>query len=224
MLVRRSWLLGAVCALFAVFGVGQAVASTVSVSPGGGVTASISGGVSNVLFLHVGTTTVSFRACTIAGSWSNASGALPLAFSGPVGIASPIENTKGNFDIRCTGCTVSITCTMTCDARANVLATAATSGGSTALRITGIRCTIVPTGQSCVSTLSGTSTSDGGVAATYNNAASTLTVDAPTATNQRLAVTRSSCMVIPVATATLSGVANGPAVFSVTPRTAVTVV
>lgn len=220
-LTRRFTLLVVVGAALLSIGAAQASATnTVTVIPGGGVTATAS----STAFIRVGGLTIAFRACTMTGTWANNAGVLPLPFSPPVPVAAVVDNTKGNLDIRCTGCTVAgIACTMTCDGRANVLATALTRGGLTALRITGIRCTIrLATG--CTAVFAGPVPNDGGVAATYDNAFSTLTIDAPNGVNQSLAISASTCpAVIPNGAATLSGPANGPIKFTVVPFTTVTV-
>jgi hypothetical protein len=219
-MLRTSWLLGFACALFLVLGTGQAVASTVTVSPSGAKTLTSTTGVQ----LTVGAKRVNMTTCTITGTWSSASGTLPLFFSGPTAAASPVDNTRGNMTLTCSGCSITggLRCTFTCDRQMNLAATAATSGGVTALRWTGIHCTIT-VAASCSAVLAGvTPPNDGGVNGSYDNATNLLTV---LVTGQNLAIVSSSCpATLPTGTAILSSPTAGPVRFLTSPATTITAV
>jgi hypothetical protein len=218
---RTSWLLGAACALLFVLGAGQAVASTVTVSPTGAKTLTSTTGMQ----LSVGGRNVNMTTCTITATWSNASGTLPLFFSPPTAAASPVDNTRGNMTFACTGCRLvgGAGCTFTCDRQMNAAATNVTSSGLTLLRLTGIHCTVAITGGSCSAVLAGvTAPNDGGADGSYNNSSSLLTVFV---TGQNLAVVSSTCpALLPTGTAILASPTAGPVVFLTSPATRVTAV
>lgn len=219
-MLRTSWLLGFACALFLVLGTGQAVASTVTVSPSGAKTLTSTTGMQ----ITVGARTVNVTTCTITGTWSSTSGALPLFFSGPTAPATPLDNTRGNMTFVCSGgtCPGGLRCTLTCDRQMNLAATAATSGGVTAVRWTGVHCTLTVS-ASCSATLAGVTTpNDGGASGSYDNATNLLTINVA---GQNFAVSGSTCTaVLPNGTATLASPTAGPVKFLTSPATTVTAV
>jgi hypothetical protein len=110
----------------------------------------------------------------------------------------------------CTG-VGSVAITVACANRGVLTATGMTSGGVTPLTITSVSCqffvTALPT---CRATLSG------GVPATFNSFASTVTIGT---TGQSLTFTGSTCNTLPNGSTTLTSASGGAPVYVVTPAT-----
>lgn len=209
---RRLLLLITACALIASVA-GSANATTVSASPGGANTASAAGG-SSVFFIHDGTFVLGCTAFSATSTWAGGSSSLPYTLANDV-------------VLHMSGCSVAgIRFTFDCSrAPAESLVTGVTSGSRTPLLVNLIRCGIrLVTG--CTANLDGGSGTGGAFTASYNNSTNgVLTIDAPTATNQTIAVSGSTCTsVYPNGPATISGASNGPLALSMAPNQTLTAI
>lgn len=207
----------ALCLVLSSVGAAQASA-TVIVSPGGAFTA-MTGTVALEIFPTSGSpVTLTCTSATRRGTLSSTSSPLPAAIAPPTTVLTPIDSTRGNIQNSFSGCrVVTLTFTVSCDGRANLVVTGSTVSGVTPMRQTGIICTItlVVGGRACTATVASTTSASvpGGVAERYTNSTGTFTVDAPTPsgrppTNQNLAVWNSGCT---------STIPNGPAAFGSPP-------
>lgn len=149
-----------------------------------------------------GAVTVAGATCTSAGfaaTWGSAAGP-PYTISSNVQLTFRTCNRSG------------VALTTTCSASGVLTPTNFTASGVTPLNLTSISCTVQQS-ASCGATVSGL------VSGTFDNGPSELTINA---TGQRLAVTGSTCALIPNAPATtLTASGGGNVVYAVTPTTSV---
>jgi hypothetical protein len=203
----RKYMVLAVVAVASLAIVGQAAASTATVSPGGAVT-----GTSGASQLTLNTAAKTLN-CTTSGATAtlaSATGTLPLTISSNL---VPLFGSSFGGG-RCT-VTGGIGITVACG-NSTLKVTGLTSGGVTAGSITGISCTITVTGSSCRNVVAG------GVVGSFDNATSILTV---ATTGQTLAATGSTCTTLPNdASASFTDSTRAALRYAIAPTTTVNVV
>jgi hypothetical protein len=229
--MRKLRLVVVLCAALSLIGAASATAASVTTSPGGATTASAT----STAMLGIGTTgTVvtmggggggSGTACGLTMTLGGTSGtSFPLPIAPATAVLSPLDSTRGTVNFMC-GCSIrSFACTMACDGLANLAVTSATSGGVTAMRITGFRCTItVPAISGCrVNVGNTTGTAPGGMNASYSNSSRLLSI---LTTGQNLTATGTTCAsTLPNGTITLAGPLGLSWDFSVSPTQTITAV
>lgn len=230
--MRRFRYVVALCATISLIGVATATAASVTTGPGGAATATatapgslILGGTARGPIGTLGGSGGGGLGCAMVMTLSSsASGAsFPLAIAPATTLASPLDSTQGNVDFRCPSCRLgAFVCRLTCDGRANLVVTAPTSGGVTAMRITGFRCvfSISPSCTVTVASIAGP-TVPGGMNATYTNLTSTLSI---LPTGQNLWGTASTCATLPNGQAQLTGPSGGNWDFVFSPAQTITAV
>lgn len=208
---RRFVLLTTLCVLSASLA-SSAHAATATVTPGGATTASVSG-TSSVWFTHDGAALLGCTAVSATATWASAAGVFPLAIFSDLLL--------GASGCRVAGISFTMSCGLSLIAGAVVGVT--TGGLATPLILSGIDCALrLATG--CSAVMEGISGADGWISAIFDSAAHLLTMSAPTASNQSLTMSGSTCTsVVPNGSVKWSGPSNGSLNFAVSPTTSLSV-